>query len=375
MFRPVYRSFLSLSLLTLVLWLAVGCERVQPYDYKQLFADTASVVVLPGYRELRAQSSELLKATTAFCKTPETTSLESLRKAWREARGAWKRIQVVHYGPVMDLSLRSHLDWWPSKPNKIQEALDATGTADVKWIGGLGASARGLPAMEWLLFSETKKDDELLKDFQVQQGKPSRRCAVLLAYASAIDDKVEEVLKKWEPAHGNFATELTQTALGSKTFATNQDAINRLVNDLLYLNQKILLTKLGKPLGKSTGGEVQPKLLESYLSENSVADLRNNLAGMKALFSGQWGDKKGESLMSFLRFLGAGEMGQRILKEMEDAETALKALKSPLSKDLAAQKAELEKVYKAFSKLQESFSVDLVGRLGVTVGFSDNDGD
>jgi predicted lipoprotein len=60
----------------------------------------------------------------------------------------------VAVGPLLERRSARAIDFWPTRPAQIQRLLDTglAGLSDVRSLETVGASARGLPALEWLLF-------------------------------------------------------------------------------------------------------------------------------------------------------------------------------------------------------------------------------
>ena len=100
------------------------------------------------------QSSAL--ALEASLQNPQTP-WNAHRPLWNSTLLAWETLAAVAVGPLLERRSARAIDFWPTRPAQIQRLLDAglAGLSDVRSLETVGASARGLPALEWLLFKTT----------------------------------------------------------------------------------------------------------------------------------------------------------------------------------------------------------------------------
>lgn len=76
------------------------------------------------------------------------------RALWTRTMLAWERLAAVAVGPLLDRRSARAIDFWPTRPLQIQRLL-GTGLGPittVQQLDTIGATARGLPALEWLLW-------------------------------------------------------------------------------------------------------------------------------------------------------------------------------------------------------------------------------
>jgi uncharacterized protein len=80
---------------------------------------------------------------------------------WVSAMLDWERLAAVAVGPLLDRRSARTIDFWPTRPSQIQRILDA-GTQNlttVEQLESIGSTARGLPAVEWLLWRRPGNPD------------------------------------------------------------------------------------------------------------------------------------------------------------------------------------------------------------------------
>src|SRR4030095_7161959 len=133
--------------------LAVGCGSSGKSDRAKVLEELSSSVLLPGYEELDTESQTLAETVAAYCAAPDAATLDTAREAWRATRRAYRRSAAFQIGPSEQLRLSSVLDFWPVREQDVENAvIDAPAAPDAAYLATLGVSARGLPALEYLLF-------------------------------------------------------------------------------------------------------------------------------------------------------------------------------------------------------------------------------
>jgi uncharacterized protein len=113
----------------------------------------------PAARRFAADGDQLVDRTQAWCgATPKNPArdpaLEAARQAWVQAMASWTRLSAVTIGPLLDRHSDTRLDFQPMRPAALDKVI-ANPTAPGEWaMDRIGAQARGLPAMEYLLWKK-----------------------------------------------------------------------------------------------------------------------------------------------------------------------------------------------------------------------------
>ena len=71
---------------------------------------------------------------------------------WVNTMLAWERLAAVAVGPLLERRSARAIDFWPTRPAQIQRLLDNASITTVQQLDTVGTTARGLPALEWLLW-------------------------------------------------------------------------------------------------------------------------------------------------------------------------------------------------------------------------------
>jgi predicted lipoprotein len=107
-------------------------------------------------------SAALTPAVQALCNAAPaprpTAALEHARARWRDSLVAWEALSAVQVGPLVERRSARRIDFQPPRPELIERAVRstaATGLPDGAALERVGAPAKGLPALEWLLWTRS----------------------------------------------------------------------------------------------------------------------------------------------------------------------------------------------------------------------------
>lgn len=139
------------------------------FDRKALLTQLANAVILPTYGTLVEKTEELNTKNQQLCGNLTAENLKISQEAWKATVTVWQSGQSFLVGPAMNRA--TAIDFKPARPNLIQDAINGSTTLDLSGVEALGAPAKGLPAIEFLLF----ENDAVLTSFQQSQ----RRCDLL----------------------------------------------------------------------------------------------------------------------------------------------------------------------------------------------------
>ena len=112
--------------------------------------------------------------------------------------------------------------------------------------------------------------------------------------------------------------------------------------------------------------------LPGTTADNGLQDLRHELLGMQAVYLGSGEGGLGiSSLVSHL----SQETDTRLKDQFTAALEAIDSVEGTLRVAFAQRPDQIRNVYDHLAELQQTISVDVVSLLGVSVGFTDTDGD
>lgn len=349
-------------------------------DVQDVLRDLANVVIVPAYDDFRASAEQLEAATRSLCAAPDAAQLTALRGQWRDTRALWKRAEAHEFGPAADLRIDTAVDFWPVRASSVDIELAKTDPVPEDYATTLGDTLKGLPVMEYILYDGASAADDadtesvLARLVDAETGEPTRTCAYLVALSVDVHAKATTLYQAWAPEGENFAAELATAGQGSTAYPDRAKAVSAVVNDFVYLIQEVESVKLAEPLGKRAGDVPQPDAVESARSDSSRADIAANLAGVRAVYTCTRGDTTGASFQAAVAALNP-ELDAAIMAQLDDADAKVAAIALPLERAVVEDAAPVEAAFESTKELFRLMAVDMVNLLGVTLNFSDNDGD
>lgn len=353
---------------------AVDAGSVVPsgFDRLVMLENVTEQLILPGHEALLQALQELETAAVAFAGAPDQARLDAVQDAWLAANLARVALLPYRLGPVDDSLLHNRLDNRPPRTAFIDgEILAGDAPIDVAYLDSIGSSSVGLGAMEYLLFDPEGGDAAVLETFTGAEHA-DRRPELLVALAQAATTKAEALLRIWSADGDNYAQGFIAADMDEGEY---QGSMNMLANQIIADVEDIVNSRLGKPLGKRTNGEIRPDLVEAPYSGASLPRIIATLEAERAAFAGG----EGPGLDDYLDFIGAmsGEepLSQVILRQFDAALAALRAIDGPLETAVQANPAQVESAYQETLSLLTLLKADMVNQLGLTLTFNDNDGD
>ena len=319
-----------------------------------VLGDLADDYIVSAYQQFHSDAVALEDSASELCASMNSSSLSDARSALAAARGSWSRTQAVWVGPVME-----RRSWglvrWPVAHNEIEELIaDTAIELDYERLSSrIGADQRGLGAADYLLGS----GDEVLDTLG-----DTRRCQYLTGVSEVIAEEAALLAADWaqsweggDPYRDTFAD------------ADNGD-LDRVVNDTLFLLERITDLELGNALGVMSR-EADPDVIDEGPAGAGVDDLHQRLIGVQAVLVGLGDERAGLSPL-----LG-DDLTDRLVEQFEVAFDAVDTVQPPLHQAVADARQSVIEARDAIKTIQITVATEVVSRLGVVIGFSDADGD
>lgn len=359
----------SAAMFTPILTTLIACKPAPSGDddevaHRRAVLEAVHRDVVAAEYEAFATAAEVLETKTAeLCASPSQATLDEARTAFDAARAPWKRMEVVGFGPVVDEPYRYGplIDFWPVRDTVVDDLLDGESAVDLATIQTLGASTRGFPVLDYLLWHPTVS---VLDD--------ARHCTYTASVAADLHDNATGLHDAWLAYAPKLEDPSAQTDFA---YATQQQVIDEWVNRLLFAIDDIRAEKLGKPAGDGSQGNPLPDAVESRYSARSLLDARDAFAGIELLYDGRGADADdglGALLTPERTPIGYDES---FAAAREAARDALAAIPETLEQTVQQDTSTIVAAQQALREVQVLIQVDLAQALGVTLAFNDNDGD
>lgn len=347
----VYRRLMVAA--AAVTLLAAGCGSSAP-DRGDVLVDLADEHVIPAYERLDGAAADLVASAEAVCREADTATIGAATDAMIEVRHAWLASEAMWFGPVMERRSWAVVDF-PISPEEIEALIaDEAITLDFdRLYRRIGADQRGLQAVEYILGPPDAPPVEALSS--------PRRCGYLVGISEVIAAEVallpDDWAVSWEegPAYREIVGDVEAGGLDA------------LVNDALFLLEAITDAELGNGLGLMEA-PADPEAIIEGPSGLGLADIAGRVDGLRAVLVG--GDA-GDGIAPLL----PSDLVDRIRSGLDRADAAVAELDGPLRARLVDSPAEVAEIRDALSEVQVLVATEVVAALGVTIGFSDADGD
>lgn len=347
-------------LVAIVLVIAVACGFGGPSDKDVVISLTDNVVV-PAYSAASEDAAALHADVQALCDNPSDSSLQAARESWHEARASWTFTTPMWFGPFMERRSRRIVDWTPTDTVAIDQLLTENSSISLMQVREVIASTqRGFGAIEYILFEENAL--ATLESSLVH-------CEYLTAMTRVLSEETQGIYSDWATGSGgapykDYFTDRSEISLISS------DAIAEVVRTQVFLIRNIVDMRLASILGLR--GAPDFSTLPGSAADNGLQDMRNELQGMQTVYLGSGQEGLGISdLVSHL----SEETNTRLKDQFTSAFEALDSVEGTLRVAVAQRPDQVRNVYDSLAELQQTISVDVVSLLGVSVGFTDTDGD
>ncbi|MFT5585023.1 MAG: putative iron-regulated protein [Cognaticolwellia sp.] len=340
----------------LLSWAGLGCTGQDPTVLQeQVLADLASGFGSFQYAAFAVDSQVMADALRVACSTPSPETLESAQQAWWAARSPWKRAEVIRFGPTIEYPERfgPKLDDWPVNASAVDELLAADTPLNFE---DMGTATRGLPVVEYLLWSEAP----------LVEGRP---CETLEGAGEDVADNAAALSAEWQQTWVPWLSDPFDNPGGP--WVLSQNGVDEWVNRLAFSAENVRATKLGKPAGDQNGGGLFLDGLESRYSARSTQDARDAIDGVALVWSGLDGALGVRDLLVDDPAL-VSQLDTLMAQCQQDAAALPEDLEGALVEN---DRDTLETAQACLLELQVAIQVDLAQALGVSIAFNDNDGD
>jgi predicted lipoprotein len=364
--------------LTAALMLAVyacgggGTPAPQAGPRRIMLQDVGQLVILPTYDSLVAEASGLASAAATLELTPDASTLAGAQDAWRRARAVWKQSEAFAIGPAETLRTANRIDWSPVRTDRIEAELASDDAITAAWVEDLGTNLKGFLAIEYLLFDPVGGDSAVLQAVTGEDGP--RRRAFIRAASENLRDQTILLRDAWAPTGGDFVGTLAAAGPGNATFPTVKSAVDKLVNQLIFLAEDVADHQLLVPLGVRNGGVPRPDLIDANRSGNGMSDLLDNLTGLQNVYFAVYGDRRGQGFSAIVSELNPQTDNVLGLAIRRSFETATR-ISVPLEEAVSDEPELVSRAQVRSKELMQRLEVDLVSVLGSTLRFNPSDGD
>lgn len=308
----------------------------------------------PRAQDFVQRAQALVAALSASCAAApgDGQALQGARAAWAEAALAYGRLSAVSVGPLLQRRTTRQIDFAPTRPALIRQAI-ASAPAELAALERVGTPAKGLPALEWLLWSPAPAS-----------GAPTCRYAQLLG---------EHVLAEARAVEQVFAALAAATPEPDDEAAEQAAAVAmaELVNQWVGGVERLRWPFMDKPRRSAPKGK--PPAYPRATSGLSAQAWAAQWQGLRTLAVARDNrvPQPGTDLVAletYMRGRGLNALADTWLATVHQVDAAVAAARpdAPASVQAAAT---------AVAGLKQLAEAELAPALNIRIGFSDADGD
>ncbi|WP_419916068.1 imelysin family protein [Candidatus Poriferisodalis sp.] len=362
------------AVLAAVALLGAACES-GPTPRQEAVTSTAADA-FSNHVRLNAHAATLADSVDELCATPgqmDEAAADRVADGIEATRRTWSYLESLQLESVQERRSWAVIDWPISTGDITSLLLDETKDLTPERIGKRsGADQRGLGAAEYLLTLHVARDGTM------PAGTAQRRCDYLSSVVEVIREESELILDDaWLVIDSDDAPLFMLIAPDAEM------GVDRLVNGAVFLLEAMTDMELGRALGETSAEARLDAIVEGPLGLGA-ADMLAHLDGLRTVLLGtehatdfisESGRKLSFAGSSGFRLLLDDDVVSRLTDQFREAKTALERINGPLREAVVHDPETVSAARAALKALQVTISTEVVSQLGVTIGFSDADGD
>jgi predicted lipoprotein len=270
------------------------------------------------------------------------------QEAWRSATAAYSRTRPGAVGPAMERRLMSAVHF-PARAGAIEDLLAGTEALTPEALDDQGAAVRGLAAAEVALFAEGS----------ASLGTPAgtRRCEYLTSITDLAAAAAQEVADDWSTHEGE----------GFPSMGDDADEVAELLNEVVNRVRELDEKGLRDLAAADSLDDVPDGRLDGPGSY-AMAERRALMDGVADLIGV---DEPGLAALVADR---SADTAERLEVATAEAAEAMGALADSVAESFE-QPDEVQAAADALAELKVILATEVASQLGVTITFSDSDGD
>lgn len=341
------------------------------FDKGGMLTNVGTNIITPAYAKLKIAMDSLQFCNIQFISNPSSNSLSALQSKFSIAYIAYQRCSSYEFGPAESQMIRANFNIFPCDTAQINTNI-SNGSYNLATADNI--DAKGLPAIDFLLFYPNQNTTEILKRFTTNVSAANAK-TYLTNIINELKNKTDLVNSGWDSSAGNYIT-----TFKNNTGSDIGGSIGMLVNQLNYDFELMKNAKIGIPLGKKTLGTPMPEKVEAFYSKKSLILITEQLKTIENIYLGRNElNVDGLGLDDYLVRVNAqhssGTLNDVIKASFTSAKAKLALIPDPLSQAVISNAAAVDGLYAELQQLVVLLKVDMPSALGVLITYQDNDGD
>ncbi len=318
-------------------------------DFNQVknsaISDFVNKIALPAYLELQTKATALNDAALALNTATNDANLATAKNEWKSLRSTWERCEGFLFGPVADDEYDPETDTWPVNFNDMDALLASAqplGVADVTTLPS--RALKGYHPIEYMLWGQD--GNKTAADFTAREKE------YLVGLAGHLKIQAESLYNSWLASGDNYAAVFTNAGAGSSLFPTKQSAFLTLVDGFAGICEEVGDGKMKDPFDL-----MDPQIVESPFSGNSITDFKNNITGAFNVYQGKFNDD-GVGLQDLVK-LRNSSLNVTVEQKFNTAINSFDAITIPFEEAIISQRTQCQNTMNAIADLANVLTGDL----------------
>lgn len=337
------------------------------FDQKEMLMNYADNLIVPSYQRVADAIVQFNSALIIFEQAYSVSSLEIVQQKWDELYTTWMLANGYNFGPAGEEGIKKRLveeiSTFPVDTTGVNTHIASLDTA----FTDFSRDTRGLLAIEFLIFSRQKTNAQLVTTFQLD----ANRVLYLKALVNKVQAQVGDVLTQWQSGYRDAFVDNTGTSVGS--------SVSMMYNEFVRSFEIIKNFKLGIPLGKKAGQVgVEPDKVEALFSENSFKYIKENILAVENNWLGKSNSADGLGWKEYIESAtGGAGLIDGTQTQQNNIATALASVTQTVSMfdQINTNTTALDNLYIELQKQTRFYKSDMSSLLGISITFTDADGD
>lgn len=346
-------------------------QQVDQFDRKAMLTNIADNIVVPSFNNFAEVFAAMNSAADAFSSSPDAQKLSVLRDRWKAAYIAWQQVELFGFGPAETISLRNYFNIYPTDVDLMRSYI-SSGDYNLEQLSN--NKVQGFPALDYLLNGSGSSDDDILQNFTTNPDAAKWK-KYLDDVINSMQVKLDGVVAAW---NGNYRDEFVNsdgTGAGS--------SLSLMVNDyIMHFERFVRSGKFAIP-GGVMSGVAAPEKVEAFYSKSLGIELASTaLKAARDLYLGEayGAGAAGGGLYSYLQALGTNNqniatLAANISSQFDVLDNKINGLGSSVYDAIVNNRSAILELYDEFQKQVRFLKVDMTSALGITISYTDNDGD
>lgn len=344
------------------------------FDRKAMLANFADNIIKPGYASFKIKFDLMKLRSEGFLNAPTVSGLQQFRAAWKDAYVEWQKVEMFEVGPAEDVMLRSHFNIYPFNVSKAEANINS-GSYNLDEAGQI--ATKGFPALDYFL-NGTSTDDATIVVWFSEPNKAAGRIKYVREILSHMSQKLTFVVNSWNGGYRDTFVNNAGTDAASSTA--------KLVNAYILNYERFIRSgKIGIPAGIMGSSLItpSPEKLEAFYIRDLSKELA--IAAQQAaldFYRGKYYSSlsTGSCFKTYFAALGTKGSDGRLLADIldekfEKALSKLNGIQPDFYQQIQTDRTKMVAVFEEMQLAVRFLKLDMTSAMGISISYTDNDGD